>query len=96
METTYGRWFKTLICVECEHQLEYQDRRYNRGICPYCGHNSDGIMCKTKDIVIREIHYTYPWWQITLGLFQGKDLSWKMEYKGKDEVAKEWLKKHNI
>lgn len=55
-------------CVSCKQALTWEQRGYNEGVCPLCGHRSP----HAHTIVDTEVHtYTEakqrtgrPWWQI--------------------------------
>ena len=56
---------------------------YSGGICPKCGHDNKGTVCKTRKAILKETkHYT--WWQ-----FWNR----KRTYKGKNDFSKAWLAK---
>lgn len=83
-----SNWYRILICTKCEKRMSYDEKMYNDGICPRCGHDHDGVLklkstvCHTKNVILRETRLT-PWWQI-----------WnkKFSYEGKNEFSKKWLK----
>ncbi len=79
-----SEWYSIKVCSECENRLTGSQVMYGGGVCPICGHDSDGTVCKTNKIILKEIKH-HKWWQI-----------WKRKftYIGKNEYSKNWINKH--
>ncbi len=76
-----SNWYPIQVCIKCKCTLSDHKEFYSRGVCPFCGHNSESTICNTKTLVIREIKH-YKWWQL-----------WnrKKTYQGNNVESKEWL-----
>jgi len=76
-----SNWYGLDVCISCESRLYNKQKNYNGGICPYCGHDSDGTICDTQKIILKRISRR-PWWMF-----------WNNEYEyiGMDDASKKWL-----
>lgn len=82
-----SKWYSFDVCRECEHRFKegvVSEKMHSNGTCPYCGNNSGTTVCTSNKITLREIKH-YKWWQI---------FHRKKTYEGRNEISKEWLKKH--
>lgn len=58
-------WHGVRVCSECYVHLNNGIYYYNHGICPFCGHNSNGTICDSFDAIYRKVFTYIPqWWQI--------------------------------
>ena len=75
-----SNWYGIPVCTECNKRLSDSQKMYSSGICPYCGHNSNGTVCDTNMVTLKKI-ILHPWWRF-----------WKREFKyiGKNEFSDKW------
>ena len=74
-------WYGIDICNNCERRLNNNEIVYSRGICPKCGYDNNGTVCKIRTVILKEIKH-YPWWQL-----------WnrKRTYIGNNNFSNAWL-----
>jgi hypothetical protein len=44
-----SRWHREYRCVKCNKQVSWAIKMRGDGMCPYCGHFSDGTIMATLD-----------------------------------------------
>ena len=49
-------WYKMHVCVKCEHWLGIDDYMNSFGVCPYCGHSTNGTICEATPIAVRRVY----------------------------------------
>lgn len=63
-----SKWIRKALCVECKTPLSHTEEYYSDGICPHCGHNSNGTICNTKVKAVRWVVDSQPkWWERFMG-----------------------------
>lgn len=61
----YGKFEIAHSCVECDKEVSCNDRFYNQGCCPYCGHKGAfaGTIMDTNEKPFQWVQIA-PWWKI--------------------------------
>lgn len=59
-------WIAEFRCVGCSSALSEYDRLYRDGICPKCGHQSDGTICDAQKVAVPVVRRR-PWWHFWRG-----------------------------
>lgn len=39
-------------CIACSHVLSDRERCYHDGVCPFCGHVTNGTVCDTDKLSV--------------------------------------------
>jgi hypothetical protein len=55
-------WTAEFRCVGCSSALSEYDRLYSDGVCPKCGHQSDGTICDAQKVAVPKMRRSRPWW----------------------------------
>ena len=59
-----GPWEARLVCAVCRQYLTTHEIYYSDGVCPRCGHDSDGTVCDTQTVIWRWVETESPsWWE---------------------------------
>lgn len=80
-----GKWYKIEVCIECKGRIGRDTKTHNDGVCPNCGNDSMSTVCDTESVILRRIYFYkklfFIFWIVE-----------RVEYEGKGDNAKEFLK----
>ena len=54
------------VCVGCKQELDCYAREMYNGICPKCGHVTNGTVCATEKRSRQAVDIPTPWWVYAL------------------------------
>lgn len=56
MRYEWSNWKSIRFCINCDTELNNEQRGYSNGVCPHCGHQTKGAFCETYK---RAVRYKY-------------------------------------
>ena len=60
--------YRVRRCDGCNRALSWREMMYSSGVCPHCGHLSDGTVCDTNDEM--GSCEVIDWWRTVRSLFR--------------------------